>query len=99
MATVDISLLVSVLSLLIAGIVGISGIRRNRSADFKNETSEMTTLIVKLEYIANGVNEIKSDMRNIQNDVQDLRERLIKVEQSTKQAHQRIDDIMSSKQD
>ena len=53
----------------------------------------MTTLIVKLENINNGVNEIKSDMRNMRNDIQDLRDRLIIVEQSTKSAHHRLDGL------
>ena len=55
-------------------------------------------LIVKLENIGNGVNEIKSDMRNMRNDIQDLRDRLIIVEQSTKSAHHRLDGLEGKKE-
>lgn len=90
---IDVPILISVLSLLVAAAVGISSIKRNKSSDDRQEASEMTTLIVKLENINNGVNEIKSDMRNMRSDIQDLRDRLIIVEQSTKSAHHRLDSI------
>lgn len=51
----------------------------------------MTTVIVKLEAIGTGVSEIKSDIRNIKSDVQELRDRVIIVEQSVKSAHKRLD--------
>lgn len=53
---VDIPILISFLSLCIAAVVGIVGIKRNQTNDDKKEASEMTTLIVKLENINNGVN-------------------------------------------
>lgn len=90
---VDIPILISFLSLCVAAVVGIISIKRNQTDDDKKEASEMTTLIVKLENINNGVNEIKSDMRNMRNDIQDLRDRLIIVEQSTKSAHHRLDGL------
>ncbi len=92
---VEISNLISALSLVVALIVAFVNVRRGNTADDKQEASEMTTLIVKLENISNGVNEIKSDMRNMRNDIQDLRDRLIIVEQSTKSAHKRLDDMES----
>lgn len=96
---IDVPILISALSLLVAIIVAITSIRsRNASAD-KQEASQITTLIVKLENIADGVNEIKSDMRNVKNDVQDLRDRLIIVEQSTKSAHHRLDGLEGKRVD
>lgn len=90
---IDVPTLISILSLTVAAIVALTNIRRNHTADDRKEASEMTTLIVKLETINNGVNEIKSDMRNMKNDIQDLRDRLIIVEQSTKAVHHRVDKI------
>lgn len=80
---IDVPILISALSLLVAIIVAITSIRSRNASTDKQEASQITTLIVKLENIADGVNEIKSDMRNVKNDVQDLRDRLIIVEQST----------------
>ena len=95
---VEITVIISFLSLCVAGVVAITSIRRNKSTGDKKEASEMTTLIVKLENINNGVNEIKSDMRNMRNDIQDLRDRLIIVEQSTKSAHHRLDGLEGKKE-
>lgn len=88
---VEITILLSFVSLCVAGVVAVTSIRRNKATDDKKEASDMTTLIVKLENIGNGVNEIKSDMRNMREDMQDLRDRLIIVEQSAKSAHHRLD--------
>ena len=96
--TIDVPILISGLSLLVAVIVAITSIRgRNASVD-KQEASQITTLIVKLENIAEGVNEIKADMRTVRNDVQELRDRMVIVEQSTKSAHHRLDAIVGNKE-
>lgn len=84
---------ISALSLIVSIIVGFSAIRSRNTIDTRQEASQLTTLIVKLENIADGVNEIKADMRNVKDDVRELRDRLIKVEESTKQAHKRIDGV------
>ena len=66
-------------------------------ASEKEDTSQMTTVLVKLENIAEGITEIKSDMRSIKEDVQNLRERVATVESSVKSAHRRIDTIEQEK--
>ena len=85
---------ISALSLIVSIIVGFSAIKSRNSSDIRQESSQTTTLIVKLENIAEGVNEIKSEMRNIKDDIRELRDRVIAVEQSTKSAHKRIDDYV-----
>ena len=82
---------ISALSLLIAVIVAISNIRNKNYINDRESASQVTTLIVKLENIADGINEIKVDMRSMKSDVEGLRERLIKVEESVKAAQKRID--------
>ena len=91
-----IPILISVLSLIVSAIVGFSAIKSRNSNDTKQETSQLTTLIVKLENIADGVNEIKADMRNMKDDVRELRDRVIAVEPSAKSAHKRIDDYFGT---
>lgn len=86
-----ISITVAVVSCIIAAIACFTNIRRNQSADDKQSSSELTTVIVKLETINTNVTELKADMRNQHIDMQEQRERLIIVEQSTKSAHHRLD--------
>lgn len=89
--SIEVALLISGCSLAFALYSGISNLKRNQKADDKNEASQLTTVIVKLENIGNGITEIKNEMSNVKNDVKESRERIIKVEESAKQAHKRMD--------
>lgn len=93
--SIDISIMLSVISVCVAVVVAVTNIKRNNAHDSHREASDLTTLIVKLENINEGINEIKSDMRNMKSDIQDLRDRLIIAEQSLKSAHHRINAIKS----
>ncbi len=89
--TVEVALLFSGISLAFAIYSGITNLKRNKSTDDKNDATEMTTVIVKLENIGTGITEIKAEMNNVKNDIKESRERIIKVEESAKQAHKRLD--------
>jgi len=91
--TIEVALLLTGISVCAAVYFGISAKRRSDKADARQENTAMTTVMVKLETIGAGVNEIKADIRNVREDVNATRERLIVCEQSTKQAHKRLDDI------
>lgn len=65
----------------------------------KEDTTQLTTLLIKLENISDGVNEIKKDMRSLREDVQNLRERIAKVEASAASAHKRVDILTGTKND
>lgn len=97
--TIEIALLISGVSLAFGIYQGVSNLKRNKASDDKKEASEMTAVIVKLESIGTGVTEIKLDMKNIRADIQELRERLVVVEQSSKQAHRRIDEVVGKVKD
>ena len=60
----------------------------------KETTAQMTTIMIKLESIAEGIVEIKNDIKNVKEDVQNLRERMAKVESSASSAHKRLDNIV-----
>lgn len=92
--TIEVALVISALSLAFGIYQGITNMKRNRSADDKNDAAQLTTVIVKLENISAGISDIKSDMRNIKDEVKDLRDRLIKNEESAKSAHHRIDELI-----
>lgn len=94
----DVPILISALSLIVAIIVAFSTIRSRNSTEDRQEASQITTLIVKLENINDGINEIKSDMKSVRTDMQELRDRVVIVEQSTKSAHHRLDDLIAKQQ-
>lgn len=82
-----------VLIALIGCIVGLAGWLRNHDTDQEKETSNMTTVIVKLENIRVSISDLKLDLKRTAEDLQNIDRRLTVVEESTKQAHKRINEI------
>lgn len=62
----------------------------------KQDTTELTTVIVKLENIGVGITDIKSEIAALRNDQKDDHDRLIKAEQSLTTAWKRIDELMQA---
>ena len=93
--TVEISLLLSGISVAFAIFFGISSKNRNERKDTEQETEDRasthTLLMTKLENIADDVKDIKRDYRETNIEVQNLRERVVAVEQSLKSYHKRLD--------
>lgn len=89
--TVEVALVISVLSVSAAIYFGISNKKRNEQADVKNDVSQLTTVIVKLENIGTGIARIESEVMSLKTDFKEDHERLVKVEESAKSAHKRMD--------
>ena len=56
--TIEVALVISAISLAFGIYSGMSNMKRNQRADNQKEASQMTTVIVKLENIGNGIVEI-----------------------------------------
>lgn len=56
----------------------------------KGDTTQLTTVIVKLENISTGVNDIKKDLKDVKEELSDLRERVVIVEQRSKSNTNRL---------
>ena len=87
--TIEITILIAALSLAFSIFFGLSNQRRTTRASDQAEESRMTTLMIKMEHLSGEIAEIKADVRNMGA----LGERVTVSEQSTKQAHKRIDEI------
>lgn len=72
--TIELALVISGLSVAFAIYQGICNLRRNNKLDDKKDATQLTTVIVKLENIGDGVTEIKSDLKNIKDDIKEFRE-------------------------
>lgn len=59
----------------------------------KDMTTELTTVIVKLENIGNGIADIKAEIASLKNDQKDDHDRLIRVEASLATAWKRINEL------
>lgn len=97
--TPEISAIITVISVAFAIFSGVIAIRRNNRTDDRASASEITTVIVKLENIADDVKEIKENIRGLDEKIQSLDRRVTIVEQSTKSAHHRLDSFMEEDDD
>lgn len=88
---VEVAIVISLVSLIFGIWSATSNLRRADRFENKTDATQLTTVIVKLESISNGVNEIKTEMMHVKTDIRDTREKLIKIEESVKHAHKRID--------
>lgn len=77
----------------IALLISAAALWRNLRSDTRDDQSEMTTVIVKLETINENVKEVKADIKDVKSDIESLKQRVTICEQSTKSAHKRIDGI------
>lgn len=59
----------------------------------KENTTELTTVIVKLENIGSGIADIKSEIASMKNDQKEDHDRLIKVEASVSTMWKRYDEL------
>lgn len=91
--TIEIALLISIVSAAFAIYFGIKSSKRADVSDVTKKAEETAIINVKLDQIGGDVRDIKYDMSTLKRDVQELTERVIVVEQSTKSAHHRIDSI------
>ena len=94
--TIELSLLLSGASVAFAIFFGISNKKRNDKKDAEQETEERATantlMMAKLENIADDVKDIKRDYKETREEMQNLRDRVLKVEQSLKSYHKRLDE-------
>lgn len=78
----------------IAGVVfGLVTLFRNKRDDDNKEGRESGTVLSDLGYIKAGVDEIKAEQKDQRKTNIEFITRLTAVEESTKQAHKRIDRI------
>jgi peptidoglycan hydrolase CwlO-like protein len=89
--TIEVALLISIFALAFSIFFGLSTNKRNKTKDDKQDASQLTMVIVKLENIGNGVSEIKQEISSVKEDGRKDRECIIRLEESVKQAHKRMD--------
>ena len=85
---------------IIALVVGAAGIifsfvtlLRNKKQDDTEDGRSAGTILSDLGYIKAGVDEIKAEQKDQRKTNLDIERRLTSVEESTKQAHKRIDEL------
>ncbi len=85
--TIEIGVLIAVVGLAIS----FSTYMANRTKSVKTDGRESAEVKAGLDYIRQGVDTIRIDLKANEKNIGILTERVTRVEESTKQAHKRID--------
>lgn len=98
--TIELGALMSVASVVIALFAAIVGYQTHQfkkanvsRVDVKRSASEGAELKAELGYIRKGVDDIRIDLKANEKQMAALGERVTRVEESSKQAHKRIDKL------
>ncbi|RDV27796.1 hypothetical protein [Lysinibacillus capsici] len=73
--------------------LGIVGVIVAMKKDSKNQGATEASISSKVDYIVRGVDDIKLDFKDQARKIEAHNDRLIRVEESSKQAHKRLDKI------
>lgn len=94
--TIELGVLISVLGVIIA----FQGFQLNKqksqkedTKDAKKDASQNAEIKAQLGYISKGVDDIRIDLKANEKQMVALGERVTRVEESSKQAHKRIDKL------
>jgi septal ring factor EnvC (AmiA/AmiB activator) len=89
METISIALFCTILGVSISYLT----FQRNKDNAIRAETREDAETRAKLDYISKGVDDIRLDIKTQDRKINEIIERVAKVEESSKSAHHRIDNI------
>lgn len=95
---IDITVLIGLTGTIIGVILGVLGYKKKSENIIKEETTKQTVVSTKLDYISKNVDDIKVDLRAKEKSDQNISERLVKVEESVKSAHHRLDSLEIKKE-
>lgn len=91
--TIELSLLISGVSVAFAIFFGIRDQSRNNKKDTMEEAREDATIITKLEAIQTNMLEVKSEVRSYREEMKDIREHIARDNESLKSLHKRVDEL------
>lgn len=86
---VTITVIIAVLGL----VVSYQAYQLNKDKESKSDVKQSTRIETQLEAIGKGVDDIRIDLKSNEKNISQLSERVTRVEESSKQAHLRINQI------
>ena len=93
--TIELStaIIISVLSLGFSVYMGLKNNKRTDTKDVEERVKENTRINMELDAISNNTTDIKNEVSEMRKEINSHDNRIIKVEESVKSAHHRIDGI------
>lgn len=74
-------------------VVGYFTFRKNRDKDIEKDARDSAHISAKLDHISGGVDSMRVDLKSNERSISDINVRVVRVEESSKSAHRRLDDI------
>lgn len=85
--------IITVCGFLVAAFVAFYNWKKSVSNEDRRSSSEMATLIVKLENITNGIADIRADIRLMDAENKKMGERIVALEENQKNISTRLDKL------
>ncbi|MBU3176106.1 hypothetical protein KPL47_06955 [Clostridium estertheticum] len=100
MSAVTLTIIISVsgaICAIVGSVLAVSNLfrtsRKEATTEATADAQSTTRLETKLEYIAKGVDDIRLDNKDQNRKINDISDRVTRVEESTKSAHKRMDEL------
>ena len=90
---VSAAIIISVLSLSFSVFMGLKSDKRTDTKDIEERVKENTRINMKLDAISNNTTEIKNEVLEMRKEINSHDGRIVKVEESVKSAHHRLDGL------
>ena len=91
--SIEIALLISIVSVCFSVFFGLKNNKRSDTKDIEERVKENTRINMKLDSIASNTTEIKNEVSEMRKEINLHGDRIIKVEESVKSAHHRLDGL------
>ena len=91
--SIEITVLISAVSVAFAIFFGLKNSRRADTKDIEERVKGDTRINMKLDEIVSDVKDVKAELTSMRQDIKSLGDRMIKVEESCKSAHHRLDTV------
>lgn len=91
--TVEVALLISIVSVAFSVYFGLKNSKRTDAKDIEERVKENTRINAKLDNITQTTQDIKVEISSMREDIKSHNDRIIKVEESCKQAHHRLNTL------
>ena len=90
---VDLTVLVGLVSTLLGIVVTVLKLRKDDNKEIKEKAINESKVGQEIFYISKNIEDIKFNQRTFTEEIKNINDRLIKAEESIKNAHIRIDHI------
>ena len=90
---VEIAYLISIVSLAFSVFFGLKSSKHTDTKDIEERVKENTRINMKLDAISNNTTEIKNEVSEMRKEINSHDGRIVKVEESVKSAHHRLDGL------